>query len=120
VLHRIGAGDKEGRLFDLRPQKCDPLQGCCLAARLKQRPDLLRALRDAIPANASRDEDRYRRAVLRQLIHNTKIPLDRESCSKLGDALFAFFCPDDAIVLTTNLQDHKPLALAVGKDAESP
>jgi hypothetical protein len=81
---------------------------------------MLIALRDAIPENSSRREDRERRKVLKQLINTPKLPLDRESCRALGDAIFAFFCPEDAVVLTTNLRDHEPLAQAVGKRAEGP
>jgi hypothetical protein len=32
---------------------------------------------------------------------------------------FCFFCPDDAVMLTTNLKDHKPLAEGIGKQAEA-
>ncbi len=110
---------KDG-LFDLKPQQCDPEHECSLAAQLKARPEMLKALRDAIPENSIRREDRERRAVLKQLIRNSKSPLDRESCCKLGDAIFAFFCPETAVVLTTNLRDHKPLAEALGKNAEAP
>ena len=34
--------------------------------------------------------------------------------------MFAFFCPIDAVVLTTNIKDHKPLAEALGKKAQTP
>jgi len=44
----------------------------------------------------------------------------RETCRDLGDAVFAFFCTNNAVVLTTNLRDHEPLAKAIGKKAEKP
>jgi hypothetical protein len=110
----------EDGLFDLKPQKCDPQDECSLAAQLRAHPEMLKALRDAIPEASSRREDLDRRAVLKQLLHKPKVPLDRESCRKLGDAIFAFFCPDDSVLLTTNLRDHAPLAAALGKKAESP
>jgi hypothetical protein len=46
--------------------------------------------------------------------------MDRETRSHLGDAIFAFFCPKTAVVLTTNIGDHKRLAEALGKKAEKP
>lgn len=107
-------------LFDLKPQKCERDRECSLARDLKSRPDLLRALRNAVPSSSSREEDRRRREALRQLIHSPKIPLDRDVCRALGDAIFAFFCPEDAVVLTTNIKDHRPLAEAIGKRAETP
>ena len=113
---RIG---KDG-LFDLKPQKCDPTRECSLANLLKSKPDLLRSMRNAIPENSSRKEDRERRKVLKQLINTPKQPLTREGCRALGDAVFAFFCPEEAVVLTTNIRDHGPLAKAVGKRAEQP
>jgi hypothetical protein len=81
---------------------------------------MLTALRNAIPENSSRKEDRERRKVLKRLVNTPKLPLDRESCRALGDAIFAFFCPEDAVVLTTNVRDHEPLARAVGKRAVAP
>lgn len=107
-------------LFDLTPQQCDGDRHCCLWGNLTDRDDLLRALRDAIPENSTRYEDRHRRKVLKQLINTPKIPLDRDQCRWLGDAVFAFFCPDDAVILTTNIGDHQRLAKAIGKQAEKP
>jgi hypothetical protein len=106
--------------INLMPQKCQQDRECCLADALKARPDLLKALRDAIPASSTRDEDRNRRKVLKQLINTPKVHLTEEQCRWLGDALFAFFCPHDAAILTTNVRDHKPLAEAIGKTVEQP
>ena len=49
-----------------------------------------------------------------------KVRLTEEQCRFVGDAVFAFFCPDDAAILTTNVKDHKPLAEAIGKDVDWP
>lgn len=106
--------------IDFKPQLCEERE-CSLASELKKRPDLLEILRDAIPANSARSEDRNRRAVLKKLIKNSAhYRLDREDCKKLGDAVFAFFCPSDCVILTTNIRDHKPLANAINKDAVIP
>jgi hypothetical protein len=106
--------------FDLKPQKCQRDRECCLAEQLKARPDLLKALRDAIPDSSIRKEDRNRRKVLKQLINTPKLTLTEEQCRWLGDAIFAFFCPPGADILTTNVRDHRPLAQALGKTAEHP
>lgn len=111
--------DRNG-YFDLKPQKCDSERECTLANQLKQRPDLLKKLRDAIPESSSRDEDKNRRKVLKQLINTPKRTLTEEQCRFLGDAVFAFFCPAHAIILTTNLKDHAPLAQAIDKVAQKP
>ena len=111
--------DKDG-LFDLKPVRCDSEQECCLAPKLKSKPELLDALRNAIPENSGRAEDQKRRKALKQLIKHPSIVLDRDKCRDLGDAIFAFFCPEAAVVLTTNLRDHQPLAQAIGKKAEGP
>lgn len=111
--------DKHG-LFDFTPRRCERERECSLAGALKAQPELLRRLRDAIPEASTREEDRRRRRVLKQLINTPKLPLDEEACRSLGDAVFAFFCPDDSVVLTTNMRDHKPLADAIGKRAEEP
>jgi hypothetical protein len=118
----IEASPRLGRdgYFDLKPQKCERDRRCCLWDRLRARPKILRALREAIPESSNRLEDQNRRKTLKQLINTPKIPITEEQCRWLGDAVFAFFCPDDAVVLTTNIKDHKPLAEAIGKTAEQP
>jgi hypothetical protein len=112
---------KDG-FFDLTPNECSRERHCCLwdELRLKKNHDLLIKLRDSIPENSQRYEDRNRRKALKHLINTPKIPLNREECRWLGDAVFAFFCPQDAIILTTNLRDHRPLARAIAKSAERP
>jgi hypothetical protein len=113
---RIG---KDG-LLDLKPRQCERDQECCLALELKSEPKLLEALRNAIPEKSARREDQKRRQALKQLIKHPKEKVNRETCCDLGDAIFAFFCPNDAVVLTTNLRDHEPLARSIGKNAEKP
>jgi hypothetical protein len=81
---------------------------------------LLIKMRDSIPETSERYEDKNRRKALKHLINTPKIPLDREQCRWLGDAVFAFFCPQDAEILTTNIRDHRPLAKAIGKRAVQP
>jgi hypothetical protein len=109
---------KDG-LLDLKPRLCDRDQQCCLASELKANPRALEALLNAVPSNSKRIEDNNRRKILKRLIKHPHEVLNREDCRKLGDAIFAFFCPDNACILTTNLKDHAPLAEALGKCAES-
>ena len=87
---------------------------------LKKHQDTLIKMRNSIPENSVRYEDNNRRKALKHIINTPKIPLTREECRWLGDAVFAFFCPQDAVILTTNLRDHQTLAKAVGKKAEKP
>jgi hypothetical protein len=112
---------KEG-FFDLAPKECAYDRHCCLwgELRLEENKSVLTALRDAIPENSQGYEDKNRRKVLKHLINTPKLPLDREQCRWLGDAVFAFFCPADAVILTTNIKDHQRLAKAIGKRAEKP
>jgi hypothetical protein len=109
----------KGGFLDLTPKECNGDQECCLAEQLKSQPAILEALRNAIPEN-SRREDQKRRHALRQLIKHPNVILDRETCRHLGDAIFAFFCPKTAVILTTNIRDHEPLAQSIGKSAEKP
>jgi hypothetical protein len=43
-----------------------------------------------------------------------------KDCRRFGDAYFVLFCPDDAVVLTTNVRDIKPMADALGVSVETP
>jgi hypothetical protein len=113
---RIG---KDG-LFNLKPQACDGDRQCSLADQLKSAPNLLQKLRGAIPEKSSRKENIRRRQVLKKLINTPKRTFDRDDCRSLGDAVFAFFCPHSAVILTTNTRDLEPLAKAIGKRVEKP
>lgn len=112
---------KDG-FFDLTPKECAHDRHCCLWGELKldENKSLLTALRNAIPEASQGYEDKNRRKVLKHLINTPKLPLDREQCRWLGDAVFAFFCPKDAVILTTNIRDHQRLAKAIGKRAQQP
>lgn len=107
-------------LIDLKPTQCERDEECCLAEELKSNPEMLRALRDAIPVDSGKKENQRRRNALKRLIKRPNDPVDRDLCNDLGDAIFAFFCPHEAVILTTNIRDHQPLAESVGKKAENP
>jgi hypothetical protein len=65
-------------------------------------------------------ETTKRRQALKQLARLPKRRLSEKDCRNLGDAVFAFQCPKDATILTTNLSDHRVLATAVGVSAVKP
>ena len=115
---RIG---KDG-YFDMTPRECSGDRPCCLWDELtpEQNRALLIAMRNSIPETSTNYEDRNRRRVLKALINTPKVPLMRDDCRWLGDAVFVFFCPDDAEILTTNVKHHRPLAAAIGKRAVAP
>ena len=92
---------------------------CCLARSLKKRVQDLDLLLAAIQG-LTRREDINRRAVLHKLRNTPKRIMDAKDCRNLGDAFFALYAPFDAVILTTNLKDHAPLAEALGKQAQTP
>lgn len=78
----------------------------------------LRKLVDASTAQATPEGDR-RAAALRKVLDGAKV-LPPAECRKIGDAVFAFFAPANSDILTTNINDHRPLAHSLGKSAVSP
>lgn len=110
---------EERGLIDLRGVVCRPQDECSLAAVLRQNPTDLAKMRKAIMAQPPKEENTKRSKVLRTLIRS-KQKIDQKQCRYLGDAVFAYFCPVDAVVLTTNLSDLDPLTLALGKKAVRP
>jgi hypothetical protein len=110
--------DEKG-LIVLKPTSCEPDGECALAQRLKAEPEALKKLHAAVP-KSGRAEDVKRAQVLKDLYRIHKQPLTAEKCRSLGDAVFSFFCPRGAVILTTNVRDHKPLAESLGKTAVSP
>jgi hypothetical protein len=113
---------KDGQL-SLVPRECNE-DDCCLTKELRARKFKLTKLTvaiDNLPENLrNKLENQKRRKILREVSSRPSRKLSDSDCRNLGDAIFAVFCPDDADILTTNIQDHKPLADALNKTAVSP
>jgi hypothetical protein len=109
---------EENGLLVLDPLTCEG--ACCLGPAMSAKRQDLERLREALPKTPTRREDQRRSQALRELIRKPKQPISKETCTNLGDAVFAFFAPQDSIILTTNLRDHLPLAQALGKQVQKP
>jgi len=106
-------------LIELGETDCHPKDECALASRLRREPKQLEALQNAVEQQPSKPENQKRLQTLRELRRPSK-KLSSSQCRHLGDAVFAFFCPQDATILTTNERDLRPLAEAVGKTVQTP
>jgi len=94
---------------------------CGLTAHLRQQADALTKILEATEEqNAAKPKpELLRRAdALRAVLEGGDVP--RASCRGLGDAVFAALAPDGSTILTTNEQDHRPLADRVGKLVAAP
>ena len=107
-------------MLELPPPACIVRGECALAERLKADLSSLESLRDANDVMPQNSEKERRGRSLRRLTRTTKKDLDEKHCRNLGDAVFAFFAPDDTEILTTNAKDHGPLAAALGKTVSTP
>jgi hypothetical protein len=107
-------------LIVVEPTQCQVDDECCLAGELRAKPQILQKLRDALGLLPKNSEHERQRKVLRDLIRKPRQPMTEEMCRSLGDVVFAFFCPTDDVILTTNVRDHEPLARALGKSVEAP
>jgi len=114
-----GPRDRANGQIDITPRDCKGDRECCLAKELRAKKEDLLKLRQAVP-NSGRQEDSRRRQALKQLAAHPNSRFEPNDCRALGDAVFAFFAPADAEILTTNLKDHLPLAEALGKSAACP
>jgi len=65
-------------------------------------------------------ENSRRRKALNDLLRHPDRPQSVNSCRSLGDAIFALLAPAGSAILTTNVQDHAPLAAVLGKVVETP
>lgn len=110
--------EKRG-LIEIDPQKCDPPAECSLAPFLRGKLDELRKMREAIK-DSPKAENNRRSKTLRQIYRKPKEQIQEGDCLNLGDAIFVLVAPPDSIILTTNLEDYKPLAKALGKIVKSP
>jgi hypothetical protein len=124
VVHELSCypeGDivEERGLIELGEVDCCPKDECCLAEELRRHPESLKKMKAAIAGQPRKDENVKRSQVLRTLTRPSH-KLTPKQCRYLGDAVFAYFCPPDAVILTTNTTDLIPLAEALGKKAEAP
>lgn len=110
---------EERGLIELGEVDCCPKDECCLAAELRRHPEIVKKMKAAIALQPPKDENVKRVQALRSLTRSGQ-KLTPKRCRHLGDAIFAYFCPPDAVVLTTNIADLRPLAEALGKKAEAP
>lgn len=105
--------------IDDKPVVCS-VRDCCMRQDFIKEPTALGNLLKACDDLPDKAETTKRRQALRQLVRTPKRELSEKDCRALGDAVFSFFCPADAVILTNNLVDHGPLAKAVNKQALKP
>jgi len=106
-------------LFDQERMGCKPSGECALVSSLRANPEHCRVLREISKAQES-PEGRRRAKALRKVVRTPAAGFGDKDCRNLGDAYFAFFCPRDSVILTTNTRDHSPLASGLGKTVEKP
>lgn len=114
--------DKKGHIC-LDPNKCET-DNCCMVPEFQKKRFEITKLKVAIDnlpaALKNKSENVKRRTLLDEINRKPGRKISNKDCRNLGDAIFALYCPTDSDILTTNLQDHKPLAEALGKTAISP
>jgi len=98
---------------------CDHGAECCLAVELRnRRPDLEKIL-ETLQKLPPKPENLRRTRILKEFLKRKgRFVLKDKECRGLGDIIFAVFCPDDAVIVTTNIQDFVPLASALGKKVD--
>ena len=105
-------------LIEMDTGKCKPEKECCLGPSLRKRTDDLKTLVETIKNLTEKPENDKRHKVLREISRKPTDAISETYCRGLGDAYFALFCPKDAVILSTNISDHEPLARALGKKAQ--
>lgn len=105
--------------FEQQRLGCSPPNECVLAGDLRRDVTSCDLLRRA-STNQGHHEGQRRAKALRKAVHTQNVSFVDQDCRNLGDAYFAFFCPIDSVILTTNETDHRVLATALGKRVETP
>ena len=109
----LGNGTIEkGRLACERNADCELVKHLRTKTALGQK---VRATLNSLPKKAERDKSKK---ALKDGLKGRFV--SENACRDIGDAAFAILCPDNGVVLTTNVTDHKPLAQAIGRRALSP
>ncbi|MDQ3775561.1 MAG: hypothetical protein M3461_15030 [Pseudomonadota bacterium] len=105
---------------------CIKSERCAAAAYLYDNKNYLKKMIDALHPTrldssvANKTEIQQRRKALKELVSKGPSAFHKGRCRALGDAYFAAMCPAGSDVVTTNIQDHLPLCLALGKRAITP
>jgi hypothetical protein len=98
---------------------CDHGGECSLAVELRKRRLDLEKILATLTTLPAKPENQRRIRILKEFLKKkSRFVLEDKHCRGLGDVMFAVFCPDDALILTTNMKDYKPLTAAVNKQAE--
>lgn len=111
---------QENGILSFERYSCSRDSDCVVLRELSQRRDDARRLMDTLSEQPERAENERRRQALRHVCRTPTKPFSDHLCRSLGDAVFAIMAPADAVILTTNLRDHAPLAAALGKTAAEP
>lgn len=104
----------------LDDKKCNPNPECCMADNFRKNDAAVSSLMQAIENLPKNKENGRRYRVLEALLENANTRIKNKECRHLGDAVFAFYCPSESTILTTNVKDHRALAEALGKGAIRP
>lgn len=107
-------------LIELDPTRCNVREACCLIPSLRKKNSDIKKLTQVLKTSPAGSEGNRRYRILHEIERKPTDSVSEEYCRGLGDAYFALFCPTNAVILTTNLKDHVPLAEALGKGAEAP
>ena len=114
----LGPVETAAGAIDDTPVNC--ARDCVLRKLFSNNPTQASALEAACRELESKDEMKRRGKVIADILRKPGRELTTTQCKHLGDAVFAMLCPDDAVVLTTNIVDHQPLAAALSKTAIRP
>jgi hypothetical protein len=107
-------------LLDLTPIDCPNGQECCLKTSLVAQSQRVAVARAALASDDGRQETTRRRQFLRQIERHPQTPMGKRQCQQFGDAYFVLFCPNDAVIITTNERDIKPMADALNIAVANP
>ncbi len=105
---------------------CIKTQRCAAAGYLYEDKNALSKMIEALhpnkldPSIANKNENSQRKKALKELQSNGPKAFDKRRCRALGDAYFAAMCPSGSVVITSNIKDHLPLCVALGKKAIEP
>lgn len=115
----VAPTEKRG-LIDDSPLSCQSISKCSVQTIMRENLDDVKKLWDAIDRLSIKREDIYRKKVLKSIFRTPKRDISGDDCRRLGDAVFAMIAPNDSVILTTNVKDHRTLAGVLGKKVVSP
>lgn len=107
-------------LIEIKGAACLCAPNCLMETDLRVKRNSLLALKRLLKSQDTTPARSKALKSIKKLLGSQANHLNDVDCRALGDMVFSLLCPEDSVILTTNLRDHETIAQLVGRRAVGP